>query len=369
LDKHALSSINNIRYKQLQISDSFFHPFEEPLITHHKGIFGKIILLNKRVIRKCTRFLLKPYAEKSYLFQNNVFEALETMVTFFEETSKQNSLEQEAQLANVADVHKQHIGALVQQRWSIYDAIDSLRFDDFNFCCPICAQTLNANSTERYESACIFKGGKLIRHKCHNCGGIVGPLKMLALSQEEFDLDYEQHYTIFEEGDSTEQEKLAFFQMEPEKDKVYLNYGSGAWSKCIQELKDDGWNIYGYEPYAKTSDMPNIITSRDTLATMQFDGIFSNNVLEHLRNPLEDLLFMKSILKDSSSIMVHSTPCYEYLYEYTRFHVCFFTENSIHTLCCKAGLDAYDRFDAVISNNQYSSYKMRRTIDDTIAML
>lgn len=256
-------------------------------------------------------------------------------------------------------VNKSQICSLIQQRWNIYDSIDSLRFGNYDFNCPICDQDMNTCEAERYETNCVFLGGKLTRFKCSNCGAIIGPLKMFALSQREFDLDYRQHYIIYPGGDATEPEKMTFFQLQPEKNKIYLNYGSGAWSKTIQELRDEGWDVYGYEPYADVSDIPHIITSKDMLATMRFDGIFTNDVLEHLRDPIEALVFMKSILKDSGSMMVHATPCYEYSYEYTRFHVLFFTGNSIHSLCRKAGLEAYDRLDTVIGEHTYSSYKMK----------
>ena len=40
--------------------------------------------------------------------------------------------------------------------------------------------------------------------------------------------------------------------------------------------------------------------------------------------------------------MAHATPCYEYLYEYTRFHLFFFAGKSKDLLLEKAGLQLVD---------------------------
>ena len=359
MDERMQAQIEGVRKSIEEISHAIPLSFEEPLETQRKGISGKLVLMIKRIVRKCTRFLLAPYADKSFLSLNKVCATMEELLDTIEEAHELDRATQEALLATVSETQEQHIRMCIQQRLNVYGSLDSLRFDDYDFCCPVCGHVLNTGSAVQHETTCIFLGGKLIRHECDNCGAIVGPLKVLMLTQEELDLDYQQHYSIYSEGDTTEQEKMAFFQLQPEKGKTYLNFGCGAWSRSLQELRDDGWDIYGYEPYSNTSEVPYLITSRDILSTMRFDGIISNNVLEHLRNPLEDLLFMKKILRDSESIMVHSTPCYEYLYEFTRFHVVFFTGNSIHVLAKAAGLEAYDRFETVIEKSPCITYKMR----------
>lgn len=183
---------------------------------------------------------------------------------------------------------------------------------------------------------------------------------MFDLSSQEFDLDYMQHYTVFNEGDTTEDEIFTFYQLNPSKEGVYLNYGCGAWSKSINELRREGYNVYGFEPYVSTESSPYIINNINELKKMSFDGIFTNNVLEHLLDPVQSFSLFKSLLKDQNSIMVHSTPCYEYLYEYTRFHLIFYTGRSINTLCKKTGLIALDRYDAIRFNNNYTSFKYRQ---------
>ena len=49
----------------------------------------------------------------------------------------------------------------------------------------------------------------------------------------------------------------------------------------------------------------------DFVMANKFDGIMSNSVIEHLQNPIKELLIMKSILKPGAC-MIHSTDCYKY---------------------------------------------------------
>lgn len=83
-------NIENIRNSLLQVSNSFVNSFDEPLVTHRKGLSGNLVLLVKRVIRKCTRFLLKPYAERSHVFQEKIYETLGLMIAYLDEMDKQN---------------------------------------------------------------------------------------------------------------------------------------------------------------------------------------------------------------------------------------------------------------------------------------
>ena len=182
---------------------------------------------------------------------------------------------------------------------------------------------------------------------------------MLTLDDNEFFEDCQQHYTLHTDED-TEGEKFTFFKLAPKKSGKYLNYGCCE-GKAVDLLRNDGWDVYGYEPFANKADSSNpyIITSKDEVSRMRFDGLFSNNVLEHLTNPLETLLFMKSLLVDDSCIMVHSTPCYEYLYEQTRFHLIFYTGQSIFKLSELAGLIPYNHYSEIRNGHTYTSYHFK----------
>jgi len=47
--------------------------------------------------------------------------------------------------------------------------------------------------------------------------------------------------------------------------------------------------------------------------------------------------------------MIHSTPCYQYAYEYSRWHLYFFVGKSIDFLCEKSGLEIETRNPNIIS--------------------
>jgi SAM-dependent methyltransferase len=214
-------------------------------------------------------------------------------------------------------------------KWSTIDAVEQvLKNESQNLQCPLCHHSFVTNQASTFESHCIFGGGLLIRHQCPQCEVIFGPEKMLRLSEKELSQEYDWHYSMYEEGDSTDLELKAFYALEPSKEKIYLNYGAGAWSKSLQKLRDDGWQVYGFEPHAELKNQyAYSIQSWDALSAMQFDGVFSNNVLEHFRHPVEELKKIVSLLKPNGK-MAHATPCYAYQFEYTRFHLFFFTGKS-----------------------------------------
>lgn len=229
------------------------------------------------------------------------------------------------------------IKELIKDKYSLIDKLDKDSLKDFKLTCPICGNVIDTDSTKKYNSECIFLGGKLERYTCNTCKAIVGPIKMLKLNSQELSKDYVHSYSVFSEGDSTPAEKEAFYSLNPTKEGCYLNYGCGDWSHSIEELRAEGYNVYGYEPYSSTSNSSYIITSEEILKSMKFDGIFSNNVLEHLSDPIERFTFFKGLLKDDTCLMSHATPCYEYCYEYTRFHLIFYTGKALDYLCKKTG--------------------------------
>ena len=204
--------------------------------------------------------------------------------------------------------------------------------------CPLCLIRASANDFKLLNSHCIFGGGALYRYQCPQCDLVFGPDKMFGLNEAELSEDYEWHYQAYQEGDSTAAELRAFHALQPRKEGVYLNYGAGSWSQSVQQLRSEGWQVYAYEPHSSAApQMDYVITDRRVLLGMAFDGIFSNNVLEHLRRPVDDLIALSRLLKPGA-VMAHATPCYEYLYEFTRFHLYFFTGRSRTLLADKANL-------------------------------
>ena len=226
----------------------------------------------------------------------------------------------------------------IRCRWQIVDALDSLLFPPETIAmCPICEHSAPCASYETKESECRFGGGRLQRFVCPECGAIFGPLKMMRLSKEQLGEEYRQSYMVYSESNCTLLEKLAFESLHPRKNGVYLNYGAGAWNRTTEDLRADGYEVYDYEPYAPAKSNPWVIRSFADLEKMRFDGIFSNDLIEHLQNPVADMKAMTRLLKRGGE-MAHCSGCYEYAFEYTRFHLFFLTGGSLQRLCSRAGL-------------------------------
>ena len=230
----------------------------------------------------------------------------------------------------------------ISAKWELMHHIDRLREPERQLTCALCGHTEPAGAFTVFESACIFEGGEITRHQCPKCDVIFGSSLMLSLSAGELTREYEWHYRVFSEGDSTEQELRAFHALNPERDKKYVNWGSGAWSRSIEVLRADGWQVFGFEPHGSAGGEGDaILNSLDKLIALKPDGIYSNNVLEHLRHPVEELKTMSSLLP-AGGMMSHATPCFEYRFEFTRFHLFFFLGRSREFLTDRAGLQRVD---------------------------
>ena len=175
-----------------------------------------------------------------------------------------------------------------------------------------------------------------MRHECPSCGAIFGPQKVLRLSPEQIEEDYRRTYAWYEEGDATESELKAFKCLGPRMDGHYLNYGAGRWSRMLSLARQMGYDIIGYDPFV-ASESPYVVSSAEELKRRRFDGIMSNNLIEHLTDPVGSFSFMRSLLADDG-VMAHCTPCYEYSYEFSRFHVIFFTGKALDAVCRRSGL-------------------------------
>lgn len=233
---------------------------------------------------------------------------------------------------------------LMRTKWQMRDMLEAEHGDENReLHCGICGYHAPLSSFETREADCIFAGGHLKRFVCPKCGCIFGPTKFSDQTESEFDDDYTVHYAGFHEGDSTDKELYAFQMLNPSKTGIYLDYGCGSWSHTITRLRAEGYNVYGYDPYAADVDDPYVISDKERLALMRFDGIFSNDLLEHLSDPIHELQFMKLLLKSRESKMAHCTGCYNYKYEYTRFHMFFFTGKSLDVLAERAGLSVLER--------------------------
>jgi len=56
-----------------------FAYFDVPLSTHRRGLIGYALLFVRRLLRKAMRFMVIPYIEQNYHFQQSVLVALDTL--------------------------------------------------------------------------------------------------------------------------------------------------------------------------------------------------------------------------------------------------------------------------------------------------
>ncbi|QNT68233.1 class I SAM-dependent methyltransferase [Defluviicoccus vanus] len=229
----------------------------------------------------------------------------------------------------------------MKAHWRTIDMLEQLSGSSEPDACPLCDHKAVDDAFATRVSQCLFYGGTLIRHACPNCQVIFGPQKMLCLDAAMIDLEYRNLYNIYAEGTSTSSIIRTFHLLLPTKEGTYLDFGcGGAWSEAIEQLREDGWNIYGFEPSAeRRSDY--VFTSWEDIEARTFDGIFSHNVLEHLFDPAGTTKRLGALLTAGGRI-VHATPCFAYCYEFSRFHVFFFTGRSPQVLADLAGMSIID---------------------------
>ena len=229
----------------------------------------------------------------------------------------------------------------IKARWK---EIDKNKENQHSIHCNICKTEIIINKTKKYFSNCMFGGGILERYQCPKCGVIFGPLKMMNLTNNEFDNEYIEHYKIYKTKDHSSTEIKTFMHLNPNKKNTYINFGSGSLSTTVIKLRKMKYKVFGYEPYADTIKSNIIISNEDKINSLTISGIFSNNLIEHFRDPVKSFKYMKTILQPGS-YMVHSTPCYNYSFDFTRFHLFFFTNDSIQFLCKQAGIKTYKKID------------------------
>lgn len=236
--------------------------------------------------------------------------------------------------------------------WRFVDAFHEVRYPkNYTLTCKVCGHSGKRKDSATKIARCYFNGGRLERYICPHCSTIFGPLKISEMSPKRLGLEYKMHYSVFCEGDSTQQELASFFALQPQKGKKYLNYGAGCWSTTYAKLTALGYEVYNYEPFVADTTQAHVITDKQTLSTRRFDGIFSCSLIEHLQNPIDDLSFMLSLLKPDGK-MAHGTGCYEYAYEYTRFHLFFFVGRSLDVLSSKLGV-RFHLSDRIVPTEPY----------------
>lgn len=220
---------------------------------------------------------------------------------------------------------------------SAYDATLKLR----QLRCIVCDRTAEWGAWERVVDHCMFGGGKLERYRCPGCDCVFGPQKYLDLDEAFVARDYRLLYSRYSEGDSTANEIRTFESLGPVRNGVYLDWGcGGTWSRTVRDLREAGYDVWGFEPSAEASG-DFVVNHRHAIAA-RFDGIFSNNVIEHFRDPVAQFRDFHSLLKEGGA-MAHSSPCYEYSYAFSRFHTLFLLGRSASVLAERTGFRLHEQ--------------------------
>ena len=214
--------------------------------------------------------------------------------------------------------------------------------------CPVCGFRNEAFSIRR--SKCKFTGMSLERYACPSCEVVFGPLSMLGLSFEDMKTEYDRLYSSYGEGDTTEYEVRTFASMNPTKSGTYLNFGAGKWSSSTKVLRNQGYNLVPYDPF--------VLGNEDALKG-RYDGIFSHNVIEHLQTPIKTFGDMAKMLYPNGK-MAHSTACYGYRYEYSKYHLFFFLGKSIEVLADRTGFSMEGKEERLLDGDYVRRNFLRR---------
>ena len=169
----------------------------------------------------------------------------------------------------------------------IIDTLDRSSVPPSTLECPLCSGRRARSDFAPFESQCIFGGGRLGRVQCPDCDVIFGPDKMLGLwlhssptSTPSISAPTQRH-TIRPTRSERFMPSGPYRRHVPEL-RVRSN------TSGIEQLRASGWDVWGYEPNERgLSSDGQIVRSRSVLETMDFDGIYSNNVLSTSGTPSE----------------------------------------------------------------------------------
>ena len=114
------------------------------------------------------------------------------------------------------------------------------------------------------------------------------------------------------------------------KNKSYLDYACGKWNNHIKLLQNEDYDIIGYDPYVN-------IQNEDVIINKKYDFVISNNFLEHVIDPYEDIKKLLDFLNEKGSLIFIS-PCLEFVFDFTHYHTFFFQGKSLEYLSKKLKL-------------------------------
>lgn len=234
-----------------------------------------------------------------------------------------------------------------------------------NLKCYICDNETSICNYKKLSSNDIFNAGEIIRYQCPNCDIIFGDLRFLNLPEKEINDDYIDLYSYYKEADTTVYildvlDRLNLF-ISNNKDKKILDFACGKWNRTIPIIREKGFkNIYGYDKYVNDMNEEYML-SEEQLLNNKFDIIYSNNFIEHLIDPLNDIKYLLNLL-EKNGCLIFITSCFEYCYEFTHFHTFFFIGRSIDKLCEKLEMKMVYSTKIIFKDNQFTTVKIFKKI-------
>jgi hypothetical protein len=241
--------------------------------------------------------------------------------------------------------------------WYALDQIYDTVLQDRALSCIICGHSAGRSHFAIRLSRCIFGGGKLERYECPSCECIFGSQKFLDLGEDLLDLEYRLLYSRYREGDTTANEIRTFRSLDPQEGSAYVNWGSGAWNRTVADMRSEGWDLWAYEPSAPM-EAPFVARTKAQLPA-GIAGLMSNNVIEHFLDPVAQFREFHDLLPPGGR-MAHSTTCFEYRYEFSRFHTIFLLGKSPEILAERTGFKVIDH----IRDGEYQNYIFEKCARD-----
>ena len=162
-----------------------------------------------------------------------------------------------------------------------------------------------------------LEGSKFILDKCSNCGSIFqeeipNDFLMKRLYEKWIDPQFwvkkeqSQSFDYFARYAQEIMMIIMYFKTVPSK-LAFLDFGMG-WGNWCRMAKALGCDSYGYElsksriEYAKSQGIK--VISLDEISSHSFDFINTEQVFEHIAEPLETLRFLKNSLKTKGLIRI-----------------------------------------------------------------
>jgi hypothetical protein len=263
-----------------------------------------------------------------------------------------SSIDSSPEIASLAgrvsslELQARHLrSAVMPAHYLAMDAVEAMLPPDRPLDCPVCDRVTPRDRLEIRTDEDMFGGGRLERYICPACGCGFGPSKVTAAPDALLSADYALLYEDYKEGDGTRTERRAFDLLAHPRDLPALNWGCGRWSRTIPNLRAEGYDVWGYDPSAgpagpaEGSDF--VVSHRGSISPV-FGGAFSNNVIEHMVRPVEEFRFLHSILRPGGR-MLHASPCHEWLYAQSRYHVFFPLGDAPRVLAERTGFRAVER--------------------------